>query len=158
MLDLAAATSVLSIHGYKQTRQRRAVLEVMAGTRQRMTPAEVHAQARERCPELGLPTVYRTLEVLQRLGIVRRIHAADGCEGFASVSLLESHHVVCVRCGRVAEFTGCNVRELIPAAMSQTGFHMEAHFLELLGTCADCHVSLTTKAGEPEMEEATCAC
>ncbi len=141
MFDLPAAISELSQHGFKQTRQRLAVLQVMAGAQARMNPAEVHAQARELCPDLGLPTVYRTLEVLGRLGIIRRVHMTDNCEGFAPAGLSEGHHVVCVECGRVAEFAGCNVQELVPAAMRQTGFHVEGHFLELMGTCGECYRS-----------------
>jgi Fur family ferric uptake transcriptional regulator len=148
MFDLAAALSELSEHGFKQTRQRLAVLQVMAGAQSRLSPAEVHAQARQLCPDLGLPTVYRTLDVLGRLGIIRRVHMKDNCEGFAPASLAEGHHVVCVKCGRVAEFTGCNVSDLIPVVMQQTGFHVEEHFLELMGTCDECHRSGASAAGQ----------
>jgi Fur family ferric uptake transcriptional regulator len=128
----------LAEHGFKQTRQRRAVLEVIDATQCGLTAAEVYEQGRERCPDLGLPTVYRTLEVFERLGLVRRIHSAGGCERFAPVKVAASHHVVCVDCGKVAEFTGCNVADLVPVATEQTGFRVEEHFLELLGKCSDC--------------------
>lgn len=140
-MDVATASSSLALHGFKQTRQRRAVLEVIARVGRSMTAAEVYAWARELCPELGLPTVYRTLEILERLGMIRRIHTAGSCEGFAPIGIPEGHHVVCVKCGRVAEFSGCNVSELIPAVMRETGFHIEEHFLELVGTCLDCQRS-----------------
>lgn len=140
-MNLGTAESLMSRHGFKHTRQRRAVLEVMTRTQRRLTAAEVHAQARRLCPDIGVPTVYRTLEVLERLRLVRRIHTGESCEGFAPVNLRDGHHVVCVRCGRVAEFAGCNVSELIPAASSQTGFRVEDHFLELLGTCMACRGS-----------------
>jgi Fur family ferric uptake transcriptional regulator len=140
-LDVETITSLLSQHGFKHTRQRRAVLEVIAGARTRMTPAQVYCEARSRCPELGLPTVYRTLEILEKLQVIRRIHAVGGCEGFAPSGVLDAHHVVCVSCGRVAEFSGCNVSDLIPSVASQTGFHVEGHFLELLGTCSACQRS-----------------
>lgn len=140
-MDIETVTSLLSQRGFKQTRQRQAVLEVMSGTRVRMTPAQVYAEARQRCPDLGLPTVYRTLEILEQLKVIRRIHTSEGCEGFAPAGVLDAHHVVCVRCGRVAEFSGCNVSELIPSVADQTGFHVEGHFLELLGTCGPCRGS-----------------
>jgi Fe2+ or Zn2+ uptake regulation protein len=139
-LDLEVATTRLSEHGFKQTRQRRAVLGVLTETDVGLTASEVHARARARCRVLGLPTVYRTLEVLEESGLVRRIHTAGGCERFAPVSHFDSHHVVCGRCGKVAEFVGCNVGELIPSAVRQTGFHVEGHFLELLGTCNTCYL------------------
>lgn len=158
MFGLSAAVSELSQHGFKQTRQRLAVLEVMAGAQTRMSPAEVHAQARVLCPELGLPTVYRTLEVLDRLGIIRRVHMTDNCEGFAPASIGEGHHVVCVKCGRVAEFAGCNVSELIPAAMRQTGFHIDGHFLELMGTCGECYRPGAGTTGQENDKRSTGAC
>ncbi len=137
-MDLAATTSMLTRNGFKQTKQRRAVLEVLAVAGVRMTAAEIFTEARRRCPDLGLPTVYRTLEILERLRAVRRVHVAGNCEGFAPTALADGHHVVCVKCGKVAEFGGCNVAELIPVAIRQTGFCVEEHFLELLGTCGDC--------------------
>ncbi len=156
-MDIEATALLLSRHGFKQTRQRRAVLEVMAGTRNRVTAAEVYGEARKRCPELGLPTVYRTIEILERLKVIRRIHTLGGCEGFAPADLRDGHHVVCVSCGRVAEFSGCNVSEIVPMAMSQTGFHVEEHFLELLGTCAACSRSQIRTAGEDEKGEVSCS-
>lgn len=156
--QITAAVSVLSEHGFKQTRQRHAVLEVMDATQMALTVAEVHERGRRRCPDLGLPTVYRTLELFEHLGLVRRIHTAGGCERFAPVGRADSHHVVCVSCGRVAEFTGCNVAELIPAATSQTGFCVEEHFLELLGTCGECSVSRRAGADEHEERIGRCAC
>jgi Fur family transcriptional regulator, ferric uptake regulator len=154
-LDFSAAATKLSEHGYKQTRQRLAVLGVLSEAERGLTATEVHARARTRCRVLGLPTVYRTLEVLEESGLVRRIHTAGGCERFAAVSLFNSHHIVCVSCGKVAEFTGCNVGELVPAAARQTGFHVEGHFLELLGTCGTCRL---TTSDEVHHLEGTCAC
>ena len=158
MFDLSSVETELSHHGLKLTRQRHAVLEVMAGAEARLSPAEVHEQARRLCPDLGLATVYRTLEILDRLGVIRRVHMTDNCEGFAPSTLSEGHHVVCVKCGRVAEFAGCNVSELIPAAVRQTGFHVEEHFLELMGTCGECYQAASGGAGVHEHTRRRCAC
>ena len=158
MLDLAATTSALASNGFKQTRQRRAVLEVLAGAGARMTAAQIYAEARRRCPDLGLPTVYRTLEILERVRAIRRVHLAGNCEGFAAANLADGHHVVCVKCGKVAEFGGCNVADLIPAAMSQTGFRVQEHFLELLGTCRECSEATSGPALCCDAREGRCVC
>jgi len=158
MLDLSTVISELSHHGFKQTRQRLAVLEVIAGAQARMSPAKVHEQARQLCPDLGLATVYRTLEILDRLGAIRRVHMTDNCEGFAPAGLGKGHHVVCVKCGRVAEFTGCNVSKLVPMATRQTGFHVQEHFLELMGTCDDCYRAAAGMANAHEDRRSRCAC
>jgi Fur family transcriptional regulator, ferric uptake regulator len=162
-MDLTATTSMLARHGFKQTKQRRAVLEVLEAAGARMTAAQIYAEARRRCPDLGLPTVYRTLEILERVRAIRRVHIAGNCEGFAPASLADGHHIVCVKCGRVAEFGGCNVADLIPAATSQTGFRVEEHFLELLGTCGECSEVATREATsrearQPDPGEGGCAC
>jgi Fur family transcriptional regulator, ferric uptake regulator len=154
-MDMAATTSQLARHGFKQTRQRRAVLEVLAAASARMTAAQIYAEARRRCPDLGLPTVYRTLDILERVRVIRRVHLAGNCEGFAPANLADGHHVVCVMCGKVAEFDGCNVAELIPVAMRQTGFDVQEHFLELLGTCRECSVSAPSLRRDPR--EGQCA-
>jgi Fur family ferric uptake transcriptional regulator len=158
MFDLSTVSSEFARHRFKLTRQRQAVLQVMAGAEARLSPAEVHEQARRLCPDLGLATVYRTLEILDRLGAIRRVHMTDNCEGFAPSTLSEGHHVVCVKCGRVAEFAGCNVSELIPAAVRQTGFHVEEHFLELMGTCGECYQATSSGADVHDATRRGCAC
>ena len=82
-LDLNTLNVQLSEQGYKLTRQRKAVVEVVAHTRTRLSAADVFAKAQRACPDLGLTTVYRTLEILEQLGVIRRLHLDDGCEGFA---------------------------------------------------------------------------
>ena len=149
VMDLAATTMALARHGFKQTRQRRAVLEVLATASGRMTAAQVYSEARRRCPDLGLPTVYRTLEILEKVRAIRRVHLDGNCEGFAPANSADGHHVVCVKCGKVAEFDGCNVAELIPEAVRQTGFDVQEHFLELLGTCRECSVGASPLCDDP---------
>ncbi|MGQ9683876.1 MAG: Fur family transcriptional regulator, partial [Anaerolineae bacterium] len=63
----------------KLTRPRQAVLDTLASAREHLTPAEVHSRAKAHYPRLGLTTVYRTLELLAELGLVRRIHRENGC-------------------------------------------------------------------------------
>ncbi len=60
----------LSTHGYKLTRQRRAVLAVITATEEHLSPAEIYRRAKADCPDIGLTTVYRTLELLDELGLV----------------------------------------------------------------------------------------
>jgi len=141
MFDLERATQQLSTHHFKLTRQRRAVLDAIAAAQSPLTPADVFERAQKRCSDLGLATVYRTLEILEDLNLIKRVHLNEHCEGFAPSTLSHGHHAICVKCKRVVEFSGCDISAVIASAARQTGFHIETHWLELLGTCGECSAS-----------------
>jgi Fur family transcriptional regulator, ferric uptake regulator len=137
-LTLDTLNTQLSAQGYKLTRQRKAVVEVVAQTHTRLSAAEVLAQAQRACPDLGLTTVYRTLEILEQMGVIRRVHLEDGCEAFAPTALEHGHYVICNRCQATIEFEGCDLTELLQRVSNQTGFSIEQHWLELVGLCPKC--------------------
>jgi Fe2+ or Zn2+ uptake regulation protein len=111
---------------------------VIAVAQSRMSAADVYERARRRCPDLGLATVYRTLEILDELGVIRRVHMDDNCESFAPAAMTHGHHVICTECGRVREFEGCDIAGVLARAARQTGFQIEEHWLELMGVCSEC--------------------
>jgi Fur family ferric uptake transcriptional regulator len=125
-----AAVGKIRGGGYKATPQRLAILGAIAAEQhQRME------EIRDRCPGVGLVTVYRTLGLFSELGVVRRLDLGDG----PRYELAEEHHhhLICERCGSVAEFEQCL---LDPARLPQiwSDFEIRAHSLEVYGTCADC--------------------
>jgi Fur family transcriptional regulator, ferric uptake regulator len=128
----------LSRQGYKLTRQRKAVVDVMTLANTRLTAAEVYTRAQRECSDLGLTTVYRTLEILEQLGAIRRIHLEDGCEAFAPTALEHGHYVICHSCQATIEFEGCDLTRLLERVADQTGFAIEQHWLELVGRCPKC--------------------
>src|SRR5215208_7587616 len=111
--------------GYKATPQRLAVLRALA--------AEQHqsmGEVRHRCPEIGIVTVYRTLDLLAELGLVRRLDLGDG----ARYELAEDHHhhLICEDCGTVAEFEQCPL-DLQRLPQRGSGVEGRAHSLEVYG-------------------------
>ena len=72
--DASEVSAALAARGLRLTRQRRAVLDAIAAAPCSQSPVQVYDAAREQCPELGLTTVYRTLEVLDEIGALRRVH------------------------------------------------------------------------------------
>jgi Fe2+ or Zn2+ uptake regulation protein len=136
--DAAQVSAALAERGLRLTRQRRAVVNAIASAPGSLSPLQVYDAARERCPELGLTTVYRTLEVLDEIGALRRVHGHDRCEGFVPASAAHGHSVLCSGCGRVTEFTGCDIRAITDAATQETGYRITDHFLQLTGLCAAC--------------------
>ena len=126
--------------GYRLTAPRRAVLETLAREQVHLTPEELYRRARRRYAKLGLVTVYRTLELLERLGMVQRVHSAPGCHSFALVRLAGAHHhqLICRDCGRVEEFSDCRLERVLQELQARTGFAIESHQVEVIGRCPEC--------------------
>jgi len=77
------------------TLPRKAVVETMEGNMHALTPVEVFDAARKQCPGLGLVSVYRTLEKLEQLGLVQRVHQTKGCQAFVRTG--DGHqHLLCL--------------------------------------------------------------
>jgi Fur family transcriptional regulator, ferric uptake regulator len=134
----------LSRAGLRITQARRAITRVILEAEHALTPAQTYELARRYWPRVGLVTAYRTLELLAQFGLVRRIHSEDGCSGYARVSLGHRHDLVCRQCGRVVEFGGCDLAELLDRVQKETGFTVSTHTLELAGTCPRCQGTADT--------------
>jgi Fur family ferric uptake transcriptional regulator len=124
--------------GYRLTQPRRAVWQVLQGNSGYLSPNEIHERGRALHPSLGLVTVYRTLEVLDELGLVRRVHGQGNCHGYARANSVRGHYLVCHQCGQVAEFPCEGMEGIIEAVQQRSGFTVEEHLLELVGLCPTC--------------------
>lgn len=98
-------------------------------------------------PDLGLATVYRTLDLLENEGWLRRVHDPVRGEGFVLSMASHGHHILCTQCGVVAEFSTCLLAETIAGAGRETGFCIQEHRLELLGLCRECSQRAKKSAG-----------
>ena len=138
-MDAVHLEQELSAAGCRLTQPRRAVLRVVAEAACPLTPAQVHERARVHYPQVGLVTVYRTLELLAELGLVRRIHTEEGCHGYVSVAMGEAgHHLVCTSCHQAVEFPCTGLGETLAEVERLTGFSIQEHWLELFGLCPAC--------------------
>jgi len=124
--------------GYRLTQSRRAVWQVLQGNSGYLSPHEIHKRGRALHPSLGLVTVYRTLEMLDELGLVRRVHGQGNCHGYARANSATGHYLVCHQCGQVAEFPCEGMEGIIEAVQQRSGFTVEEHLLELVGLCPIC--------------------
>ncbi len=124
--------------GYSDTRARRAVVRALCESSSGATPAQLLSRGRFIHSRLGQVTVYRTLDILSGLGLVRRIHGEDGCSTYAAATRGHGHYVICQRCRRAAEFEGCAVDAAFGKVTAQTGYRVSGHWLELFGLCPDC--------------------
>lgn len=124
--------------GCRLTAPRRAVLRALARAHQPLSVAELHERAKAQHVRLGLVTVYRTLQLLERVGLARRIHERGACRSFAPSSPGHSHAITCEQCERTAEFDGDDVCLLTSAVEERTGYRVSGHWLQLVGICPSC--------------------
>lgn len=132
--DMARA---LRCAGHRMTKPRLAVVQVLLENDEGLSPDEIHSQGRELYARLGLVTVYRTLELLDELGVVRRVHSGGRCHRYASARP-DRHYLICQRCQRVLEFPCGGLESLIEGVGARSGFAITEHLLELRGICPDC--------------------
>jgi Fur family ferric uptake transcriptional regulator len=124
--------------GYRLTRPLRAVTEVMATNHRALSPIEVYDLGRELCPSLGLVTVYRTLEKLEEVELIQRVHRAGTCNGYIAAPRGHQHLLICRDCGRVEYFSGIDLSDLISRVERKTHYAIQDHWLQLVGTCEHC--------------------
>jgi Fur family transcriptional regulator, ferric uptake regulator len=136
---LTEISAILRKNAYKLTPQRRAVLKILSESRDHMTPQDIYERVKLKHPDIGLVTVYRTLEILLALDLICRVHSEGGCRSYL-VRRPEGHHhhLVCQSCGSVVDFTGCDLEKLERRLSRETGFRVNGHLLEFNGQCARC--------------------
>ena len=128
----------LQTQGHKVTRSRMAVLQVLAGTSEHLKVAEVHRRAREIDSRVGLASVYRTMDLLERLRLVKHVHVEHRHRHYASITEDHSHHLVCTGCGLTVEFNDCRMEKLERVIARRTQFRIEGHCVEFFGQCRKC--------------------
>jgi Fur family ferric uptake transcriptional regulator len=128
----------ISEAGFSDTRARRAVVRALCRSPSRATPADLLKRGRSFYANLGQVTVYRTLDILRGLGLVRRLHIDDGCSYYAESGSGHGHHILCRKCRKAVEFVGCTIEDVLSSAARQTGFEVNGHWLEVFGLCPEC--------------------
>lgn len=144
-LDRKGFENLLREKGLKVTTQRLAVLTVLSQKPDsHLTAEEIYDLVKLENPEIGLATVYRTIQLLLELKIIDRIHLDDGYVRYELGHVFEDedghhhHHLICVKCGRVSSFQGDLLEEFEKRMEEQTGFQIQDHDVKLYGYCADC--------------------
>ena len=122
----------------RNTRQRRVILEELRRSTAHPTAAELHEIARERLPRLSLGTVYRNLELLTQIGLVRRMETS-GAEARFDGNVDRHYHVCCVRCGRVDDAHGAPDDPVNGDIKTLAGYEILGFRLEFTGICPACN-------------------
>jgi Fe2+ or Zn2+ uptake regulation protein len=128
----------LQANGYRLTEPRRVVVETIAASQHVLSPLDVYEKARVCYAGLGLVTVYRTLEKLEELGLIQRVHRPSGCQAFIAAAPGHQHLLICERCGKVEYFSGDRLETLMADVAGESGYQILDHWLQLFGVCLAC--------------------
>jgi Fe2+ or Zn2+ uptake regulation protein len=131
--------ATLRAKGYRVTRPRQAIVEHLRRVGGPQSAGEIKAGLRARRVRVDLVTIYRTMGVLKRLGLVTPMSLR---EGETSYELVEHgrhhHHVVCRQCGDMSHLETCPLERVRASVERSTGFRIDEHALEFFGLCARC--------------------
>jgi len=130
----------LRARGYRLTPQRQLVLQAVAGLRH-ATPEEIVAAVRQTAPAVNITTVYRTLELLEALGLVTHTHLGHGPATYHVVDGNEHVHLVCRDCGAVDEAAPAVVDEVVRRLAADRGFSVDVAHFSIFGRCSSCRVA-----------------
>jgi Fur family ferric uptake transcriptional regulator/Fur family peroxide stress response transcriptional regulator len=123
--------------GLRVTSQRIVIHRALCSETQHMTADQVLERVSDVLPGISLPTVYATLELLEDLGLVRRLGTGNGAVLFDS--RVDPHaHAICRRCGATADLNGGALSAQVAARAAETGFVPDHTQLVVWGLCARC--------------------
>lgn len=125
--------------GARNTRQRTAVINVLSEIDTFASAKEIHRELENRELQVGLTTVYRTLQSLAEIEAVDVLHMATGETLYRQcVSPHHHHHLVCTQCGRTEEIDGGSVETWAKQVAEKHGFQLTGHDAEIYGLCPEC--------------------
>lgn len=131
---------------YKLTPQRKTVLQIFLDRpSQHLSAEDVHFILKENKFEIGLATVYRSLELLTDLNILNSLDLGDGCRRYELNDKAQDehqhHHLICVDCGKVLEFNEDLLGELEDKIADKCNFKIVDHQLKFFGHCEECQAN-----------------
>jgi Fur family transcriptional regulator, ferric uptake regulator len=132
--DPARILEQIRARGERITTPRRAVIELLASTREHLTVDDIAGRLHVLHPSIAPSTVYRTLEALQEWGMVEKIHRGQGATFF---HLAQTHqHLVCEVCGKVSDIPSHELDDLVQRLHHGYDFELQPSRFALLGRCA----------------------
>ena len=141
-IDYSVLKEELKKKGYKLTSQRRAIVDTIVDSEgKHLTAEEIYDEVKINCPEIGLATVYRTISLLEEIGIVSRLHLNDGCSRYELVHSDENHrhhHLICNVCNKVIEVEDDLLDDLENSITEKYSFKNLDHSVKFYGVCLEC--------------------
>jgi len=122
---------------FRKTQQRKIILEELQKSRKHPTALEIYDAVRIQLPKISIGTVYRNLEVLQEMGLIKRIHTGDSQMHFDS-NVEDHNHIRCLKCGKVRDISIEPFVEYNQDGNDFKGFDVIGHNIEFVGLCPEC--------------------
>ena len=140
MVWTSHALETLDAAGFRSGGARRAVVDLLGRQNCCMSAQEIFDRLRRARRPVGIASVYRALETLAELRLVKRIDAGDGIARYepALPDGDHHHHLVCRDCGKVEAFSDSRLERAIDRVAGGLGYSVEEHEVVLLGACGDC--------------------
>ena len=127
---------------FRLTPQREAILLILLNAgHDHMTAEDIYGITRDRNPEIGLATVYRTLELFEGLGVISRLDFGEGGRKYEYAGDRQKHyhhHLLCLSCGEIIEFNEDLLDDLEDRIATKSNFKIVDHSLRFFGYCAKC--------------------
>lgn len=134
--------STLRTGGYKFTNQRQAVLEVISQNKKKhLSSEEIYGEVKKKYPNIGLATVYRTVQLFEKIGLVQHISLDDGRLRYQLADPEEKHehhHLICEICGDVIDVQEDMLELFEEEIFLKKGFTVTNHRLTVFGICKNC--------------------
>jgi Fur family ferric uptake transcriptional regulator len=121
------------------TRQRDMVARVVFAGGEHLSVDGIQRALREQHQQVGIATIYRSLDVLVESELVRSHDFGEGFKRFEPLLSPDEHgHLICSRCGKVTEFSTDRIERLLPMVADEHGFQHQTHRVEIRGLCRTC--------------------
>ncbi|MDA3046826.1 transcriptional repressor [Campylobacter sp. VBCF_06 NA8] len=130
----------LSDNGLKYTKQREVLLRTLYNSNTHFTPEALHSEIKAKNPELnvGIATVYRTLNLLEESGMATSITFGAQGKKFELANKPHHDHLICKSCNKIVEFRDASIEKKQIQIAKENGFVLTGHIMQLYGICADC--------------------
>ena len=133
---------ILREHGCRITQARRVVLRALEDASGHYTSAQIIAAVQALDPRVGRASVFRALELVTRLGILRPTYLSGSLTpAYVLMSDGHHHHVICSQCQVIHEFDDCGLDAMTRQLESRLNLRIDGHLLEFYGVCADCQAA-----------------
>jgi len=130
--------SKLSEQGYRLTPQRIMILSAIENSDNHVSAEEIYAQISAKYPRVNISTVYRTLELLKRLGLVTETDLGEGRVRYHPADKGHHHHLICRECGAIIDLDESLLSPLKGALLREYKFNADLRHLAIFGRCANC--------------------
>ncbi|MGY0373867.1 Fur family transcriptional regulator [Clostridium sp. JNZ J1-5] len=146
MINIDKFEESLKDKGYKLTKQRKSIIEVLMESRgQFLSVEDIYLKCKEKYPKTNLSTVYRNLEILEFINLVHRTSINGSSSSYEIIcNDCHHHHVICKNCGKTETIDFCPLQD-IESKINEDGFVVTDHKLELYGYCKSCTKKLKNK-------------